>query len=98
MNDAMGAFTHGSQVGSMASRNAPQPAKCPRTLMSPVIGIKDGEVSFASGGTDYLGTCMSLLGALTSLESVQSGSVPLLLKKEDGLHSLSSDKSLLAGD
>ncbi|EYC29756.1 hypothetical protein Y032_0006g3164 [Ancylostoma ceylanicum] len=97
MNNAMGAFTYGTQLGSMESRNAPQPAKCPRTQMSPVIGVKDGEVSFASGGTDYLGTCMSLLGALTSLESFHSGNVPLLLKKEDGLHSLSSDKSLLAG-
>ncbi|RCN52877.1 gamma-glutamyltranspeptidase [Ancylostoma caninum] len=97
MNNAMGAFTYGAQMGSMASRNAPQPAKCPRTQMSPVIGIKDGEVSFASGGTDYLGTCTSLLGALTSSESLQSRRTPLLFKNEDGLHSLSSDKSLLAG-
>ncbi|KIH61129.1 hypothetical protein ANCDUO_08605 [Ancylostoma duodenale] len=96
MNNAMGAFTYGTQVGSVESRNAPQPAKCPRTQMSPVIGIKDGEVSFASGGTDYLGTCTSLLGALTSPEGVQSRT-PLLFKKGDGLHSLNSDKSLLAG-
>ncbi|VDO82324.1 unnamed protein product [Heligmosomoides polygyrus] len=40
LNNAMGAFTYDTQPGSVRSRNAPQPAKGPRTQMSPVIGKK----------------------------------------------------------
>ncbi|KAK6039263.1 hypothetical protein COOONC_23233 [Cooperia oncophora] len=33
LNNAMGSFTYGTRPGSVESRNAPQPAKCPRTQM-----------------------------------------------------------------
>ncbi|KHJ94387.1 hypothetical protein OESDEN_05686 [Oesophagostomum dentatum] len=97
MNNAMGSFAYGTQRGSPQSRNAPLPAKCPVTQMSPVIGIKDDQVAFLTGGTDYLGVTASVFQALTSRHSSNSEGTPLLSRRTNGLTLLNRDKSLLVG-
>ncbi|ETN77147.1 hypothetical protein NECAME_03247 [Necator americanus] len=97
MNNAMSSFTYDTNVGSVSSRNSPQSAKCPLTQMSPLVGTKDGKVSFLSGGTNYLGICASVLRALTSLEGIPKAGAPLVYRNMKGLHSWSNDESLLTG-